>query len=664
MHHPETMTVDYLDASPGGKEGRLEIPRALKEFAPRLSSEGVVIFAGAGISVGPPSSLPNWFDLNEWILKALYDRVSLDFGIDDDYSTILRGYRNKSRSYPPDYQAQFLEECTGASYFEALTSIDIEQTNRGHNAIAAIAKSGSLAAIVTTNADRLIERSLKRSDVPFSVACDPEGFARLDDEWQDSDPAVLPIIKIHGSADVLDSLVDTRKQRRRGRAEVLNLLLTRLLHRYPFLFAGFSGADFDHDRHYLGIWDAAETSPGFCFLYQPGHPPKQAVLDLQNHYGAKAKLVEMDATQALEFCALARGVPPQLVPDGDNSGATQDLVQDRIRDWADGLDRWQAVRMTAALQEAASLPDTALRILQKAVQAKPGDTPEYTLMLADWVKTRLRLARYDDIELRTAIRRLVNLGHLMGPYYQFLCDAFVMSHITGADAYIAQCRKFTGEYKTLLVEFPPTMAVDAVLTVCQVASLYGEFPELIPALHFACDRAEQDGDDIRLAAARAELAIRLAINGKIDEGESLVKEALKVAKPLHERRVASTAIYADALIRERRGEYGKAIGISHMSYEQAVWDELRLCMSRALLVQLRLACRYGAEENVNMVRHQINMGSGHEFWAHELERELYEAEFAIRSKEPGATKRLARLADRARGVGMDVIAEKAEKLLI
>ena|GEM_PF-4749856 len=595
--------------------------------------------------------------------ESTYDRVSRALGIDDEYSTILRGYRTKSRSYPTDYQAQFLEECADTQYFEAFTAIDIELTNRCHNAIAALAKSGRLAAIVTTSMDRLIERALDRAGVPFTVACDREGFTRLKEEWQETDPTATPIIKVHGSTDVVESLMDTRKQRRRGRAETLNQLLEGLLNRYPFLFAGFSGADFEHDKRYLGIWDAAEQSPGFCFLHQPDHPPKQSVLDLQNHYGSKAKLVDFDATRALEFFALARGVPPELVPDADGSIPTQDLVQHRLRDWADRLDQWQAVRITAALQKAVNLRPNALRILEQAVQGKSDDSPEYALMLGDWVKERLRLGRYDDIELRTGVRRLVNLDHPLGTYYQFFIDAFVMSHITGAEPYLNQCRKFAIEYETLLADLSPTRAVDAILVVCQIAALYGEFPELSKAIRFACDQAEQDGDDVLLAAAIAELAIRLALNEEIVEAESLVRSALEFAKPFQERRISATAIYADALIREHRGEFGKAIASGHMSYEQAAWDELRLCMSRALLVQLRLACRYGSEENVNMVRHQINLGSGHDFWAHELERQLYEAEFAKRNKDPGATEQLAALADRARGVGMELIAVTAEKLL-
>lgn len=637
-------------------------PQALIAFARRLQSERVVAFAGAGVSIGSPSSLPTWWMLNEWILAALHSRVSHEFQLDVDYSHILLDYRNASKSFPPDYQAQFLEECAGTRYFEALTSLDIEYTNRCHNALAALAKACSLAAIVTTNFDRLIERALNGAGVPFSVACDRDGFTRLDEEWERGDPAVLPVIKIHGSTDVLESLVDTRKQRRRGRAQALTKILVRLLRRYHFLFVGFSGADFEHDRRYLGIWDAANISPGFCFLYQPNKPPKRVVYELKDHYGPKAELVESDAAQALEYLTSTRGVAPAPVPVGDAHVPTHDLVQGRIRAWADRLDRWQTVRMAAALQEAASMRVNALRILKEAVQQGPGDTPEYPLTLADWVKARLRRARYDDPEMRMAIRELVDLSHPLGPYYQLLSDAFVMGTIDGADTKLMQCRQFAREYEAWLAGYPPTVAADAVLLMCQVASLYSEIPELASALRFACVLAKQDGDDVRLATAQAELAVRLALGGDLDEGESLFHTAMEVANELRERRVASTAMYAYALIQEHRGQYDEALGSGHLAYEQAVQDELRLCMSRALLVQLRVACRYGGQGNVDVVQHQLSLPPKHEFWAHDLERQLYEAEFAKRCHDSGAPERLSEVADSARRAGMEWIVQEAERL--
>jgi hypothetical protein len=638
-------------------------PKKLIAFASQLQSQRFVAFAGAGVSIGSPSSLPSWWMLNEWILAALYRRASNEFHLDDDYLSILLDYRNSCDSFPPDYQAQFLEECAGIHYFEALRSLDISHVNRCHSALAALAKAGRLAAIVTTNFDRLIEIALDKANVPFAIACDQDSFTRLGDELERADTDVLPVIKIHGSTEVLESLVDTRKQRLRGRSKALNKILVRLLSKYRFLYVGFSGADFEHDRRYLGIWDAANISPGFCFLYQPNKPPKQIVYELKDQYGQKAVLVEIDAAQALEHLAINSGIIPAPIPVEDDTVSTHDLVRGRIRAWADHLDRWQTVRMAAALQDAASMRVNALQILKVAVQKRDEGTPEYTLALADWVKARLRRARYDDPEMRMAIGKLVGLNHPLGPFYQFLSDGFVMGAIAVADAKLMQCLQFAQEYEAWLAGYSPTVAVDVGLLICQVASLYGELPELMPALRFACSLAQQDGDEVRLATTQAELSIRLALCGDLDEAESLFHMAMEVAKALRERRVASTAMYAYALIQEKRGHYGEALGSGLLAYKQAVQDELRLCMSRALLVQLRLACRYGGQGNVNFVQRQLSLPFKHEFWAHDLERQLYEAEFAKRCHDSCASQRLTEVANSASHAGIKWIAHEAYRLL-
>jgi len=622
------------------------------ELRDLIQGQRIVVFAGAGISMGEPSSLPNWWDLNEWILAALYARVQAEFGIDQDFSKILLDYRNNSNSFPPDYQAQFMEECAGSRYFEALSALDIAVTNRCHTAIASLAHAGHLAAIVTTNFDCLIEAALTRANVLHQVVCAQAEFEQLYRELMVGSVTSLPVIKIHGSTKNVDSMVDTRKQRRRGRSRALNAILAHLLRQYRFLFAGFSGADFEHDKHYLGIWDARDTAPGFIFLFQPGASPKSAVFNLKDHYAEKASLIEVDAAAALE--SVSATVDTQS-PIPAASRPTQEVVQERLSSWSRSLDTWLALRIGAALQEAASLRVNALALLKCGIRQRAADTPEYLLFLADWVRARLRRARYDDIEVRTAIRRLVENGHPLGNYYQLLSDAFSWAGVFGLRSVHTRCLQFTHDYQQLIGEFPPIAAVDAVLIMCQVASLFRELPELKGALRFACAKAEQDGDDVRLAVCRAELVIRLAILGQHDEADVLFNNAMAVAQELTERRVAATAVYAYALMQESRGVYPEAMGTGHLAFQHAIRDELRLGMSRALLIQLRVAAYHGGRANMQFVRDQINHQLPHQFWAHQLEHDLYEAVFARRMQEPDAAQRLVTISSEAQRLGLQWI---------
>lgn len=629
----------------------------------QLNNQKFVIFSGAGISMGPPSSLPNWWSLNEWILSSLYSRINIEFEIKSDYSRILLDYRNASNSYPPDYQAQYLEECAGLNYFDALTSLEIESTNLCHNSIAALAKAGHLTAIVTTNFDRLIEKALEYRGVNFTVACDRASFNVLFEKISSNESPTLPVIKIHGSTDNIKSLIDTRKQRRRGRTKSLKGILNYLLHNNHFLFTGFSGADFEHDKKYLGIWDAADHSPGFTFLHQPGKLPKQVIYDLNDEYGSKGKIIEIDAAEALNYLAITYGEEPKPSTNENPCISTDELVQGRIDNWAKKLDRWQVVRMAAALQEAASLRVNALRILKKAIQNSDDNTAEYYLTLADYVKSRLRRARYDDIELRHNISILIESQYKLAKYYKFLCDAFLVDPMSGGSSILQECKYFAENFHAILKDYTPTDTVDAILIICQVASIFRELPELIPALRYACNIALNDGDDVRLAIAQSELCVRLAIKHEFVEAESLFNYAMKVANELKEHRIRSTASYALALIREHKGVHNEALGAGKLAYLYAVQDELRFCMSRALLLQFRAAALHGGPSNIDFVRQQINNGFEHEFWAHQLEYQLYEAIYEVRSHNPDGVLNLKSVADGALHAGILWIAKEANQWL-
>jgi hypothetical protein len=82
----------------------------------------LVIFAGAGVSAGAPTSLPGWKPLNAAIFRALRNR--LETGVDvKDWLLQMEAFLDSQRDadkFPPDYQAQVIEEMCGVRYFHAL----------------------------------------------------------------------------------------------------------------------------------------------------------------------------------------------------------------------------------------------------------------------------------------------------------------------------------------------------------------------------------------------------------------------------------------------------------------------------------------------------------------------------------------------------------------
>jgi hypothetical protein len=157
----------------------------------------VVIFAGAGCSVGAPASLPGWFDLNDAILDALWDRMAPYNLPDWTRGDVLSHIKAKRKQYafPPDYQAQVMVERVGMKYFELLTAVDSDVYNAIHHYTAEGARAGLVKALVTTNFDRNFERAFAEARVSFRTFIDESDF----NTFERRPPGGIPIVKIHGS---------------------------------------------------------------------------------------------------------------------------------------------------------------------------------------------------------------------------------------------------------------------------------------------------------------------------------------------------------------------------------------------------------------------------------------------------------------------------------
>jgi hypothetical protein len=98
----------------------------------------LVVLAGAGVSSASPTNLPGWFKINQMIVEALCIRIESYLGR-KNYLYQIRAsidQRRNNNNFPPDYQAQLLEEYAGSDYFRALQSLDVNVRNAGHNTLA------------------------------------------------------------------------------------------------------------------------------------------------------------------------------------------------------------------------------------------------------------------------------------------------------------------------------------------------------------------------------------------------------------------------------------------------------------------------------------------------------------------------------------------------
>jgi hypothetical protein len=227
-----------------------------------------------------------------------------------------------------------------------LTVVDSDLYNAFHHYTAEGARAGLVRAVVTTNFDRNFERAFDEARVPFRAFINEADFNAFEQRSLDE----IPVIKIHGSCSSPESMVDTRKQRLKGRAKSLEQALASLLRKHPFLFAGFSGADFDDNRNYLGFRDAASFARGFTFLYQPGATIRDSISELISVYGPeKAGPIEVDATAFLEERLRAASIPcsPFVPPNRENRS-----LAERLREKIQTLNPMDAANMMFALAEA------------------------------------------------------------------------------------------------------------------------------------------------------------------------------------------------------------------------------------------------------------------------------------------------------------------------
>lgn len=307
----------------------------------------IVIFAGAGCSMAPPSSLPGWNDLNDAILESLWDRLE-DHGITKRFrEDILKSIKEKrsENKFPPDYQAQLMEEQVGLSYFNLLSAVDSNSFNPVQYYTAYLAKAGLLKAVVTTNFDQNFERAFSELGVSYQDCFDEKGFFKLADNWGE----VVPIIKIHGSCTSPSSMVDTRKQRLRGRSKVLKTLLGELIQNYHFIFAGFSGQDFNDNEDYLGFKERAKQAKGFTFIRFPGSSLTEGMKKLIQCYGDdKAKEIECDAALYLEELLAKQEIdysPFQIV--SQNNLSIKQKLEANIKE----IEPMEAINMLTSLTE-------------------------------------------------------------------------------------------------------------------------------------------------------------------------------------------------------------------------------------------------------------------------------------------------------------------------
>ncbi|HEX7241076.1 MAG TPA: SIR2 family protein, partial [Longimicrobiaceae bacterium] len=366
----------------------------------------VTVLAGAGLSAAPPTCLPGWWALNDAVLGALggaLERVTGRPGLSDGFRGAIRQRRDTTRFLMPDLQAQLLEDELGPAYFQALTSVDSGDTNAAHHLLAELARQGRLGAVLTTNFDCTIERAFRAAGVAYRLYASPGDFERLDEV-----AAPVPIVKIHGSADRPETMVDTLRQRLQGRSAALEQWLHRRFTRFPTIGVGFSCEDLQYDPDYLEIRPAARDGARFCFLVREGEEPsaplQRLAAELPQRVFLAAGVLPAWLFEVARALGAAHAIPEPTAP------ATHDVAKRRARAaqrleeslaaWAASLGPMNALNAVTALLTAAGHrhdADHLSRRMWKFYRAPDDCTgPAYARYLHNRGEVLLRQGRFHN----------------------------------------------------------------------------------------------------------------------------------------------------------------------------------------------------------------------------------------------------------------------------
>jgi hypothetical protein len=227
----------------------------------------LLIFVGAGLSMLPPSSLPDWWQFNEMLLNEARNAALQVEGVGESGATALRSLTLDDVGIVAQSEA-IVKIIAGDGYFPVLQVLDSNRANDNHRALADLAARQIVRVIVTTNFDTLIEQAFAEAGVPLVTAICAADFIRT------RDPGICTLYKIHGSVTQSTSLTDTVGQKLRGLTPFARNRLAELFREFHVLVAGYSGKDLDFGSDYLSFAAIDASSRGITWLERVEGKPK------------------------------------------------------------------------------------------------------------------------------------------------------------------------------------------------------------------------------------------------------------------------------------------------------------------------------------------------------------------------------------------------------
>ena len=578
----------------------------------------LVIFAGAGISIGAPTNLPSWRDVNRIVVRSLAASATSAVGepLAAKAADMILA-RHEQEKLPPEYQAQVLAEFLHDRYFEVLRHLDSDRPNPTHLAIAWLARLGCVRAVITTNFDRVLEGAFAAVGTSLNRCFQPEDFRALASDLTRLDKKEGPchLLKLHGSVDDPATLIDTLAQRKRGFAAPVMDCVRHLLQSYHWLFLGFSGLDLEAERNYLALEQEAEHAVGFTWFVREKTEPKPAVVRLKNIYGERGSLVYGSLPEwLLDFADSLTAEPRAWIdkhtgnaPAVDDKANTVALEKAATKWAADLTPSVSALALTfvvfacAEPQTAAQLAERVFQALEEQTKTRGQPSSGFLLLKAvaantlglllaglgqheeavHWLSAAVGLAETAQDE-DTCDRCRGNLAHSLemlgrieearSAYQSALAGyrkrgepAPLAFGLNGLAAHLI--RQFHLDEAQALAEEATQWATKAgderfrgiaLSLLGQIAKLKGDYPTALKLLTEVEELFTRLGNDEAVAAAAGNRGEVLAALGRFDEAERVQQSVMRVNERLERRDNQAANFLSRGTLAELQGDPASA----------------------------------------------------------------------------------------------------------
>ena len=501
----------------------------------------LVVFVGAGASMGAPTNLPSWRDVNRIVVRSLAATAASAVGdtIAEKAAKLILT-RHEKEKLPPEYQAQLLAEFLHGRYFEVLRHIDSDRPNATHLAIAWLARLGCVRAVVTTNFDRLLETAFATVGVPLEVHYQPTHFRDLAADLNRLEKSDGPcqLLKLHGSVDNPETLIDTLAQRKQGFPPAVMASVHHLLRANHWLFVGFSGLDLEAEPNYLGLMQESHAAEGFTWLVRAKTEPKPAVVALKELYGDRGTIVFGDLPDwMLDFTSLISPEPQAWIATrghadaSSGTGSPTDALQRAAAAWAENLSPNVCAMSLAFVVAACAEPQAAAKLVEtllEKIDERWSQTPEPS------VGQHLMKA----LAANALGVLLAGLGRHEEAVRSFTTAVDLAIHVGDPDTR-DRCRgNLAGSLETL-----------------------GRVDDARETYESALAGYRLRRDPVAIAFGLTSLASYLIRQMHLGEAQTLAEEAIVYAKRAGDERIRGTALHDLGMIAKLRGDYPLALEI-------------------------------------------------------------------------------------------------------